>query len=396
MFVVFCPATSGGDPSAVLFERESLPWDFEAGHEAGQGVACGLGEGTAYAGICAELAPSLTSSGRGVSRPGESVAVAPTLDASFGRLQGCSGQDANHGHGHLIHAPSIARCDATREGSSQDFETTTMIAHTLRGEGFDASEDGTGRGTPLVPVTIPILEAGARTGKSTTDQRAGMGVGDDGDPMFTLQASKQHAVYSVTTANDHGADAGSLAPTLRAGGHKSSHANNGIAPAVAFSENVRGEVRESATSPALTSGGGKPGQGYSAAMTQSGVRRLTPTECERLQGFPDGHTDIRWKGKPAPDGPRYKSLGNSMAVTVMAWIGQRIDAFENGTLAGWRFDWSLLPWIGNYGTQQSAIAFALRGRDDGAVPEIEGDITGALRAAGGGSSRSYLATEAAE
>lgn len=59
------------------------------------------------------------------------------------------------------------------------------------------------------------------------------------------------------------------------------------------------------------------------------VRRLTPLECERLQGFPDGHTLIAWKGKPAeecPDGPRYKAIGNSMAVPVMRWIGRRIAA----------------------------------------------------------------------
>lgn len=62
------------------------------------------------------------------------------------------------------------------------------------------------------------------------------------------------------------------------------------------------------------------------AATMS-VRRLTPTECERLQGFPDGWTAIPWKGKSAsecPDGPRYKALGNSMACNVMRWIGTRI------------------------------------------------------------------------
>lgn len=61
------------------------------------------------------------------------------------------------------------------------------------------------------------------------------------------------------------------------------------------------------------------------------VRRLTPTECERLQGFPDGWTAIPWRGKPAsecPDGPRYKALGNSMAVPVMRWIGERIEEAE--------------------------------------------------------------------
>jgi hypothetical protein len=57
------------------------------------------------------------------------------------------------------------------------------------------------------------------------------------------------------------------------------------------------------------------------------VRRLTPVECERLQGFPDGYTNIPWRGKAeAPDGPRYKALGNSMAVPVMHWIGKRIAA----------------------------------------------------------------------
>ena len=55
------------------------------------------------------------------------------------------------------------------------------------------------------------------------------------------------------------------------------------------------------------------------------VRRLTPTECERLQGFPDGHTDITFKGKSASDGPRYKALGNSMAVPVIRWLGEGIE-----------------------------------------------------------------------
>jgi len=63
-------------------------------------------------------------------------------------------------------------------------------------------------------------------------------------------------------------------------------------------------------------------------MQAMAVRRLTPVECERLQGFPDSYTDIKSKNKPTPDGPRYKALGNSMAVPVMAWIGQRIEQVE--------------------------------------------------------------------
>ena len=64
---------------------------------------------------------------------------------------------------------------------------------------------------------------------------------------------------------------------------------------------------------------------YQSSMA---VRRLTPTECERLQGFPDGYTDIMPNGKQTPDGPRYKALGNSMAVPVMKWIGERINNYE--------------------------------------------------------------------
>ncbi len=69
-----------------------------------------------------------------------------------------------------------------------------------------------------------------------------------------------------------------------------------------------------------------PGVGWQAT-----VRRLLPVEAERLMGFPDGHTLIKWKEKPeseCPDAPRYKACGNSMCVNVMAWLGRRIDEVE--------------------------------------------------------------------
>jgi DNA (cytosine-5)-methyltransferase 1 len=78
--------------------------------------------------------------------------------------------------------------------------------------------------------------------------------------------------------------------------------------------------------PTLEAGSG--GNNKPAVHVGMAVRRLTPTECERLQGFPDSYTDIKSKNKPTPDGPRYKALGNSMAVPVMAWIGQRIEQVE--------------------------------------------------------------------
>jgi DNA (cytosine-5)-methyltransferase 1 len=74
---------------------------------------------------------------------------------------------------------------------------------------------------------------------------------------------------------------------------------------------------------------GTPVEGV--VITPMAVRRLTPKECERLQGFPDGYTDVTYRGKPAADGPRYRALGNSMAVPVMAWIGQRIQMVMEAT-----------------------------------------------------------------
>ena len=70
-----------------------------------------------------------------------------------------------------------------------------------------------------------------------------------------------------------------------------------------------------------------PDKGANVVSDGYVVRRLTPTECERLQGFPDGWTKVAYRGKPAeecPDTPRYKALGNTMAVPVMRWIGERI------------------------------------------------------------------------
>ena len=83
--------------------------------------------------------------------------------------------------------------------------------------------------------------------------------------------------------------------------------------------------------------GSKGGVATVAVAAAMQVRRLTPRECERLQGFPDDWTAIPWRGRPAaecPDGPRYKALGNSMAVPCMRWIGERIAAAEKERQAG--------------------------------------------------------------
>lgn len=134
---------------------------------------------------------------------------------------------------------------------------------------------------------------------------------------------------------DNGADATSdLSPTIRAGNHDKSHANSGQPPAIAYAfkagqgAKAGGIGYAEEQSPTLTSA--SSGTNLAPAVMHGvSVRRLTPIECERLQGFPDNHTLIGWRGKDAaecPDGPRYKAIGNSMAVPVMRWIGERIAA----------------------------------------------------------------------
>lgn len=134
---------------------------------------------------------------------------------------------------------------------------------------------------------------------------------------------------------DNGADATSeLSPTIRAGNHDKSHANSGQPPAIAYAfkagqgAKAGGIGYAEEQSPTLTSA--SSGTNLAPAVMHGvAVRRLTPIECERLQGFSDDHTMIGWRGKVAaecPDGPRYKAIGNSMAVPVMRWIGERIAA----------------------------------------------------------------------
>jgi DNA (cytosine-5)-methyltransferase 1 len=165
------------------------------------------------------------------------------------------------------------------DGGDLQGGSETIVAHSLRAEGFNASEDGTGRGTPLVPVCF--------------------------------------------SAKDHGADASDISTTLRSSSHSGSHANGGVMPAVAFGAQMSTPHWQHDLCDTLQAKNPK------ALAQGSAVRRLTPRECERLQGFPDDYTLIPYRGKPAADGPRYKALGNSMAVPVMRFIGERIAQVES-------------------------------------------------------------------
>ena len=220
--------------AAVLFDGESLQGNPAPRRKAGQSTSVGAASGVAIRGREGGGTAELTGN------------VATALRARQG------GGDKPH-----VMAPPAANPLTARMhkgiNTTMD-EGQTMVAHSLRGEGFDESEDGTGRGTPMV---------------------------------------------------------------------------------VAFAENSRAEVRlcggDGSVMSQLTTGGGKPGQGQPTIASPWAVRRLTPTECERLQGFPDGFTAIEWRGKPAdlcPDGPRYKALGNSWAINCGQYVFDRMQMVE--------------------------------------------------------------------
>lgn len=183
-------------------------------------------------------------------------------------------------------------------------ETRKDVAPTIAARtSGDASEDGTGRGTP-------ILAAPLSAGNNANSNAAGRRREDD----FNLVAHAFDARQSDVCQY------GDMAAPLDTDGHTM---------AVAFAENNRSEVNERDVAYPLKTGGGKPGQSYPAIRDGIAVRRLTPRECERLQGFPDDYTLVPFRGKPASDSPRYKALGNSMAVPVMRWLGERIELVES-------------------------------------------------------------------
>lgn len=227
--------------AAVLFDRESLSWNSAPRREARERVAGTTGARTKGGG----------GLGTDFDLDGGTVAMA----------HGQSGAEITTGH-----SPSLT-CN----------HEAPIVAHTLSAEGHDASEDGTGRGVPLIAFS----------------------------------------------AKDYGADAyGETSPTLRAGGSAGGHANGGVMPAVAF-QSSQSDVRIGAVHTTLDGNNGS--RRHNGTLSGSTVRRLMPIECERLQGFPDDWTNVPYRGKPAADGPRYKAIGNSKAVNVVRWIGRRIE-----------------------------------------------------------------------
>jgi DNA (cytosine-5)-methyltransferase 1 len=185
--------------------------------------------------------------------------------------------------------------------------------------------------TDLIVNVIP-LNTMTMLGRPSDDlkPRMGSGIGLETDPSPTLTKAHSHAVayeHAKTVYEMHAQDArvqdvGDVLPTMSAT-YGSGGGNIPVTYGIATMSDVAGTLDASYyKGQGSRQGGEREFVGYEMA-----VRRLTPTECERLQGFPDGYTQIPWRNKSAedcPDGPRYKALGNSWAVPVVAWIGERI------------------------------------------------------------------------
>jgi DNA (cytosine-5)-methyltransferase 1 len=170
----------------------------------------------------------------------------------------------------------------------------TMLSRNTSG-GFSNSIDHAAAGyMAMQPIPLNTMAMQGRPGDK--DGRMGSGIGQEGDPCPTLTKAHSHAVAQPVYS------------FIQASAQKKS--TNSVLEELSNTLTARAENNNFAG-------------GVSMA-----VRRLTPVECERLQGFPDTYTDIKSKGKATPDGPRYKALGNSMAVPVMAWIGKRINEVE--------------------------------------------------------------------
>lgn len=216
-----------------------------------------------------EVVAALTASGRGVERPGES-----------------RGQD-----------PLVVHIE------SQGFYTT----------------DGRFDGIPPAGLSPP-LKVGTGTG----------GTGNTGAAYLVRDALPEYAVALRGREGGNTAElGGEIQPALRTGGGGSDKPHVLVFEARYYTRENKtgGAPDEHVTAPLRAES--KVGDGFPVIATSIVVRRLTPVECEKLQGFPDDWTLIPWRNKPAvdcPDGPRYKALGNSMAVPVMRWIGRRIDA----------------------------------------------------------------------
>lgn len=248
-------------------------------------------------------------------------AVAGTLAARAGGGHGTSSQEArggmltpftSNGYGGYGEGIGTLRADGGDSGAGSE----TIIAPTLDASygtkyGLDNQHIDGGAGL-FVYDTTQITSPQCRANPKANDPRHAL-ASNQHPPLLAFRASGQDGFTPSETSppllESHG---GGAVPTV-AFRHTQSVSDTGIP-----SEEL---------SPSLRAG---DAQGLSVSGNPHvGVRRLTPTECARLQGFPDDFLDIPYRGKAAADGPKYRALGNSMAVPVIGWVGGRIQQVED-------------------------------------------------------------------
>jgi DNA (cytosine-5)-methyltransferase 1 len=330
--------------AAVLFERESLSGHPAPRRKARERIADSLTVGArSSGGIGYDNQAIFSQNGDNLIRPGDFVEdigfeVCGALSDGAHMGGGLNGQDAYTGRvipvAHAIQAGALRENPASGPdgvGVQSDLAYTLearsevqAVTHALRAEGFDASEDGTGRGTPLVPTAFDAKQSEVCI------------YGDRAAPIDT-QSHSQAVAYSIMPMNsgrDYKARETDVSQPIMAGGPVGGNQGGDyVTTPVPFdTTQITSPQNGSKPQPGDPSHPLAAGAHAPAIASPAAVRRLTPTECERLQGFPDGWTAIPWRNKDAdacPDGPRYKALGNSMAVNVMRWIGQRIAMVDS-------------------------------------------------------------------
>lgn len=278
----------------ILFERESLSGDTPPSRETGRETTTAIGTSptASYGQGGADLAtkPLVLDTAIAFQSPYNNVAVKDNITPPILAAQGTTGNKGVyvcHGSQHPINNDSeLANCLGCNNGMENAIAYTIHadptpkisadVAGTLRSQG----------GGGIVPPNVVYRFDSKQQNASATEEMTP-----------TLAASSYKEPLGVITGNIIGRD----------------NANGGNQVGIYASE----------TSPTLTS------SDRHAVIHNYVVRRLTPTECERLMGFPDGYTDVSHNGKPASNSARYKALGNSMATNVMQYIGQQIQNAVN-------------------------------------------------------------------
>jgi DNA (cytosine-5)-methyltransferase 1 len=302
VFVV-ASARADFDPAAVLFEFDGVRRDTAPSREAGERIAPCVTNGPPFNRTGNERVEceAIIAMAHGQGGAEISFDRSPTLTCNHEAPIAAYEQPIS------IHPHCIGRApNAGPQGKE----------YLLDGSAY--CMDGRGQ-----PQPIPINSMNALR-NADADPSTGCGIGEAGEAMFTITKGHSHAVAQPISFG-----AQMSVPQVDFDLNQTLQAKNPMA--VAWSMNLMSpgrQIREDDGVGALTQDAHRPTQGNEAVVIQQAmaVRRLTPVECERLQGFPDGYTNIPWRKKPeAPDGPRYKALGNSWAVPVVRWIGNRIQ-----------------------------------------------------------------------